>query len=129
MKNLYEQPADSPVWYLAHPIAPDARFTYEQNIAHVVHMIKLCYKAGVRVIAPYHTLCMAFEDSNPEERRVGLEVDCEIVRRLRRLILVGHKVSSGMLQERIALHKNSGVEIDLTNLSDDEVFHQLSNSL
>lgn len=87
---------DEPVWYLAHPLASDGRYSYQQNMDHAVKMVRLFYDCGVRVICPWHTLCLALDDTNLEHRRIGLEVDCNVVRSLGRIIMVGHKVSSGM---------------------------------
>lgn len=99
-------PLDSPdfgktssqkIWYLAHPLATDEHYTFQQNMDHVVHMMRLLFDCGIRTIAPYHTMCLALDDDNLEHRRIGLEVDCEIVKRLGgRVILTGHKLSRGM---------------------------------
>lgn len=88
------------VWYLAHPLAPDDKFNFQQNMDHVVHMMRLCFDEGFRVVAPYHTICLALDDDNLEHRRIGLESDCYVVKRLGRIIFTGHKMSSGMAQEQ-----------------------------
>lgn len=109
------------IWYLAHPVAPDDRFTYEQNLAHVVHLLRVCYEEGFRVYAPWHTICLGLPDSDPEFRRIGLEVDCELVRLTGHLILCGHRLSSGMQQELNALLAVPGnVYLDGVGLNDDE---------
>lgn len=115
-----------PVWYLAHPLAPDEHKTFQENMAHVVDMIRLCYDEGFRVIAPYHTICLALDDENSEHRRIGLEVDCLVARKLGRLILSGHKVSKGMLCEIEAVRSSITIGmreqriINLIELSDNE---------
>lgn len=89
---------------MAHPIAPDDRFTYEQNMQHILDMMQFFYvECGIRVIAPYHTMCLVLPDDQPEFRRIGLEVDLVVVRALGRLILAGHKISSGMKDELVAV--------------------------
>lgn len=94
-----------PVWYLSHPIAPDTSFTFEQNIAHVKHIMRLFYDAGVRVVAPYLSIMEVLDEENLEHRRIGLEVDCVVAQKLRYFILSGHKLSSGMKTEYEALDK------------------------
>lgn len=88
------------IWYLAHPLAPDDRFTFQQNMDHVVKLMRICYEEGWYVIAPYHTICLALDDDNEEWRRIGLEVDCNVVKKFGRILLTGHRCSSGMCHER-----------------------------
>lgn len=92
-----------PVFYMAHPVASDPKFDYEQNVTHIIEMMRFFFrKARVRVSAPYHTMLLALEDTDDAERREGLETDLCIVRCMNRLILVGHKISSGMQDELYA---------------------------
>lgn len=90
------------VWYLAHPVAADKQYTTQQNLDHILVMLKTCWQEGFRVFAPYHTMCHVFSEST-EYRQHGLEADCELVRRLGLMICVGHKLSSGMRLEAKAL--------------------------
>ena len=110
-----------PVWYLAHPVAPDDRYTYEQNMAHTLKVIGILMDAGVRVVAPWHTLCLCLDESNPDNRRLGLEIDCYVASALKRIILTGHKVSHGMKQEVQAIAKlgEEGWIIDVVGVSDE----------
>jgi hypothetical protein len=113
---LFNRYSNEPVYYMAHPLAPDEKFTFNQNMGHVVEMLKFFYGIGVRVIAPYHTMCLALDDDTPEDRRVGLEVDLSVVRSLKRLILVGHKISSGMRDELYANSESyqGGITLNFT---------------
>lgn len=94
-----------PVWYLSHPLAPDDKYSFLTNMDHVEHMMRLCFDAGYRVIAPYHTICRVLDDNNAEHRRIGLEVDCRIAFLLGRIIMCGHKISRGMLEEHDAVYR------------------------
>lgn len=89
---------DTPVWYLSHPLAEDKKYTFQKNMDHTLHMLELCLQEGFRAIVPYHSICLLGEET-AESRRVGLEIDCFVARRLGRIILSGHKISSGMLNE------------------------------
>lgn len=123
-------PADNPtfnkmsedaVWYLSHPLAPDDQQNFAQNMAHVLHMMRLCFDEGFRVVTPYHTHCLVLDDTNDEHRRMGLEIDCKIARMLGLMILTGHKISKGMHIELDALKSGpSNYWIDLTGLRDTE---------
>jgi hypothetical protein len=88
------------VWYLSHPLAPDGRFSFQQNMDHVVILMRIFFDHDVHVIAPYHTACLALDDERPEHRRMGLECDCKTVKLLGRIILSGHRLSTGMECEK-----------------------------
>jgi hypothetical protein len=123
-------PADNPffnkastdaVWYMAHPVAPDEKYDFAQNMAHVLHMMRLCFDEEFRVITPYHTHCLVLDDTNAAHRAMGLEIDCQIVRMLGVMILAGHKISRGMQIELDVLREGpSNYWIDLTGMSDDD---------
>lgn len=99
----FDRDSEQPVFYMAHPVASDNSYSIDQNLSHIIEMIYFFYtKCKVRVVAPYHTLCLTLDNKVPENLKVGLEVDCAIVKSLRRLILVGHKLSSGMKDEQLA---------------------------
>jgi hypothetical protein len=109
-----------PVFYLAHPLAPDDKYTFQQNMDHSVRMIRLCFDEGFRVVAPWHTICMALDDTNSEHRRIGLEVDCAIVHKLQRIILCGHKISRGMgLELSMIVSITSRNTINLVGMDDE----------
>jgi hypothetical protein len=110
------------VWYLSHPLAPDDKFTFQQNMDHVIHLMRICYEEGVMVIAPYHTICLALDDDNPRWRRMGLECDCNMARLMGYVLLTGHKLSSGMnheAQESMAC-KSGGIIRNLIGYNDEE---------
>jgi hypothetical protein len=88
------------VYYLSHPLAPDGDYTFQENMDHVLHLVKLFFDEGWYVIAPYHTICLALDDEKPEDRVKGLECDCNIARLMGNVVLTGHKLSSGMRHER-----------------------------
>ena len=111
------------VWYMAHPIAPDERYTFQQNMDHVLEMLHFFLVNGVYVIAPYHTMCLVLPDDNPEYRKLGLAVDVEVVQSIGSVVMVGHKVSSGMKQEEEACNELGarGLVLDCTTLSRKEI--------
>ena len=109
------------VYYLSHPVAPDERYTVQENLDHTVEVLSLFFEAGYRVIAPWHSLCLAknnaqFQDDE-EYREKCLVIDCEIVDLCDGVILVGHKLSKGMKREMEA-HTNT---INLISISDKDL--------
>lgn len=111
------------VYYLSHPLAPDDRFTFEQNMDHVIHLVRLFFEEGYMVIAPYHTICLALDDANDEWRRLGLECDCNVARKLGNMMLTGHKLSSGMNNEfeQAMCCKTGGIIHNFIGYNDDEL--------
>lgn len=104
LENFNPSPKE-PVWYLSHPLAPDDRYTFQENMDHTLKMMRLCFDEGFRVIAPYHTMCLVLDENNIEHRRIGLETDCRVANLLGRIILTGHKLSKGMQCELDAVVK------------------------
>lgn len=96
---------DEPVWFLSHPLAPDDKFTFQQNMDHVLELMNMFYSVGLRVICPWHTMCLCLDDNDPEMRRIGLEVDCFVANAIGRIVLTGHKLSSGMECELASVMK------------------------
>lgn len=127
MGTLESHPADDPkfnqfhhptVWYMAHPLASDESYTRERNMEHVLHMVRLFFSEGIRVVAPYHTIMLVLDDHNPDHRRIGLETDLAVVEKLGRVILCGHKISRGM---RFELEASRGPYVSLVGKKDSEV--------
>lgn len=106
------------VWYLAHPLKPDEKFTVEQNMEHVVRLTRIFFDHGIYVCTPYHTCMLALDDTNIEHRRMGIEMDNIVLRRLNKIILVGHKLSYGMAEELKLVQSQEGEVRDLTEISD-----------
>ena len=111
------------IYYLSHPLAPDDEYTFQQNMDHVVHLIRLFYEEGWHVIAPYHTICLALPDDNIEYRITGLEVDCNVCRKIGNVILTGHKFSSGMRHEfeQAMTCRSGGIIHNFIGYNDDEL--------
>jgi hypothetical protein len=111
------------IWYMSHPLAGDDKYTFEQNMEHVVHTMRIFYEEGWMVVAPYHTICLALWDDNPEWRRLGLECDCNIARTLGFMVMTGHKISSGMKNEAEAAMrcKTGGVIHNFVGYNDEEL--------
>lgn len=110
---------DTRVWYLAHPVAGDEKFTIGQNLTHSLEVARIVWDAGYRVILPWHTHCLFLDDSNPEHRATGMECNRQILESVGRIILVGHKLSGGMEAEaKIVSSLIGGVLIDLIGVSD-----------
>lgn len=115
---MFGTTSDTEVWYLAHPVAPDPIRTYQENLSDVAVWMRICFEEGFRVIAPYHTICLALDDENQEHRRIGLETDIYVAKKLGKIILSGHKLSSGMREEANAIVGMDGELIDLIEMDE-----------
>lgn len=113
------------VWYLAHPVAPDERFSLQENLDHTVEVLRILFETGVYAVAPWHTMLLGIPDS-PENRELGLAIDVAVVRKLGRIILTGHKVSSGMKVEIESL-PSGATTINLVGVADKYIPQYLWN--
>jgi hypothetical protein len=110
------------IFYLSHPLAPDNRYSFSENMAHVLHIMRICFEEGVAVVAPYYAMCLALDDTNPASREYGLTLDVEMAVLLGNMILVGHKLSSGMKLELNAARLDHEARIfDFVGLNDTEL--------
>lgn len=152
----YTHPLDEPtydhefktkVWYLAHPLAPDDKFTFQENMDHALKMMRICFEQGFYNIAPWHTMVCAWGGGvePPEQRIRALETDCFVAHSLGRIILTGHKRSRGMLAEYDAVCRRvkewndqyiksyhlqvniNDVVIDLTSMNDELAIEHLQH--
>lgn len=113
---LFDALYSGPVWYLAHPVASDGRFTLEQNLAHVLKILPIFVDAGVHVLCPWYAAVACLDDKNPSHRRLMLEADIACAQALGRVLLTGHKISRGMELEAQAC--SSKKWINLVGISD-----------
>ena len=113
------------IWYLAHPVKSDDKYTTEQNLEHALIVQGLLFEAGVITIMPWHTYCTIYGAAEGERLATCLEMDAEMVKMTGRLILTGHRLSHGMAVEYEALN---GELIDLIGVPDrflSEVVHHI----
>lgn len=101
-----------PVFYLSHPLQADDKMTFQANVDHAKRMMRVCFDEGFRVIAPYLSIIEVLDDDNLEHRRVGLETDCYVAHQLGRIIMTGHKLSSGMSCELDAVQSRVNEWLD-----------------
>lgn len=103
------------IWYLAHPVSRDDKYTTEQNLDHALKIQKILFEAGIVTVMPWHSYCLTYGSAEGERLAKCLKMDCQIVKLLGKLILVGHKLSYGMAVEFDAL---DGEFIDLIGVPD-----------
>lgn len=115
-----------PVWFLAHPVADDVHYTFPQNMAHVLTLAHMCFAARVPVIAPYLLTCQVLDDLDPLQRKLGMDVNDELIFALGRVILCGHRRSKGMQHElELATSMRNYRVIDLVGVPDAEFYDRL----
>lgn len=122
----FNRHSTDPIWYLAHPVASDEVKTIDQNLADILHLMRLFTRQGVKVQAPYYTLIQACEDNEPEIRLRGMEINLRICRTFGTILLTGHKVSKGMRDELDAATecKQGGVIFNFIGMSNAEIIAQ-----
>lgn len=98
--------------YIAHPFGQDP----ERNRAKARRWVRWAVTSGYAPEAMWILLTELFDDATPEQRALGLRVDCALVERCDEVWLVGGHVSLGMATEaRHALECGIPV-LDLTGL-------------
>jgi len=88
-----------PLYYLAHPIAPDDAHTYAENMGDAQEWWTWLLRKNVSVCAPWFGLCSVLDDSDPSDRELGMRVDQAVLERCDGLIFTGHTMSNGMRKE------------------------------
>lgn len=102
------------VAYLAHPLSAPTREGIEQNRRNAAKWAAWLWRQGYSVECSW-IVCTGELEETPENRKFGLESDCEQVRRADIMVLCGPKISGGMLLEANAASKI----FDLTRLGYD----------
>lgn len=92
-----------PVFYVAHPVTTDSKYTLDENLVNVqawIRWLTLAYPEYI-FIAPWVAEVLAFKTENmdPDFYDRVLSDDEEVVRHLDGILLVGGKVSTGMGRE------------------------------
>lgn len=124
-----------PVWFLAHPVAGDEKYSYDDNIGsneeetvgHIIQCLTMCFRAGLYAIAPYHTLCLALDDADENDRTMGTITGLSLIRSLKRVILSGHKISRGMEAEVAACLDCGGQILNMVGVADKDFVYELRN--
>ena len=89
--------SDLPVVYIAHPVSGDV----ETNLAAAARWVRwAAVHMGVAPVAPYIEMCAAMDDSDPEERAIGMRADHAILAKCDEVWLCGDRISEGMIGER-----------------------------
>ena len=109
------------VWYLAHPLAEDDRYTTEENLAHARKILKILLDEGFQVVAPWMTLCQVLDDNDLEQRRKGIDINVAVVSHLNAIILAGHRLTMGMSRELAVIELEGGWVLDLLGVPDDKI--------
>ena len=109
--------------YTCHPVAPDERYSTQQNLDSIDAIEKKITSNGnFAIISPWSSLCRVTEDSNPEERELGIDFNLLTLRVFKliadklgkplELWAYGHRISSGM-KEEIELAKELGIPVKI----------------
>jgi hypothetical protein len=121
------------VWYLAHPVAPDALSSFDNNMNSLLSYIRVLHSIGIHVQAPYYAnLAAGLDDNDPEVQRAGIEGNLRCLNGgYDGLVLCGHKMSSGMRQE---FESFCGPVLNFIGMTEDDIracftdnFHSLQS--
>lgn len=121
-----------PLYYVAHPVAADTEYTYEENLEHALWCYRQVLNAGYAAFMPWHTMLLVAPDGDVHWRARGIKLDCLTVARFDGIILTGHKLSGGMQRELLtfAMCGNTDLPdgqaiIDVTGVPDSRLLIEL----
>lgn len=106
--------------YMAHCVRPEAGESIAGNLASAKAWLKFLnerHRDEFVFIAPWILGCELWDDSNPEERAYGFEMNQCVISRCDELWMVGPRLSNGMLEERAVIEANGGSVTDFTGMS------------
>lgn len=106
------------VVYLAAPLSGPTHEAIQGNRARAARWCAWAVRQGVCPVAMWIVLTGELPET-PENRALGLELDCEVVRRCDELWLVGGRVSSGMQEEALEARRHGIPVLDLTELGEE----------
>lgn len=107
------------VFYLAHPVAGDV----PGNLARAKRWLPWLFRRAptLVIVAPWilELETLPLRDTNPDERRLGLERNLAALQRCEGAILVGGRISAGMLVEARHAYARGLRVFDMTMLGDE----------
>jgi hypothetical protein len=111
----------NPIVWMMHPLSAPTPEGIDANLARAKRWLAWLYRTfpNVDFAAAWIPCCESMSDADPAERERGLQFDCEMVRRLDGVWMVGGRISSGMERERAAAVAAGKRVIDLTALGEE----------
>lgn len=87
--------------YIAAPVSPKDGETIQSNLHRAKRWLRhmmLSYP-NITPVAPWITTCEVLDDTNPEDRARGIQMNETMISRCESVWMVGPRVSAGMLAE------------------------------
>ncbi len=84
-----------PLAYICSPL----RGNYPGNTEKARQYCRKVYEAGYTPIAPHIFFPQFLNDAIPEERKDGMDMSCQLLRRCHVLVVCGDSISDGMMNE------------------------------
>ena len=104
--TVEEKPME--LWYLAHPISGDDQYNEYQNMEHALVVQVLLWEAGLKTVNTWYSFASHYGSAreDPERLEEFLNLDKAVIKALGGIVLVGHKMSSGMEAEFLFAQAN-----------------------
>ena len=104
-----------PVVYVAHPLNAPTRAGIDANRAAASRWVAWAALNGCATVADWIILSGHLPET-PQNRALGLEIDCTLIERCDAVLLVGGRISEGMAIERAHAQISDVASVDLTEL-------------
>lgn len=83
------------VVFISHPLRGDIA----SNLKSALTWVRWAVKQRVNPVMPWFTLVHAFDDTDPNERLLGMDISMSILLRCDELWVCGERISEGMQAE------------------------------
>lgn len=121
VRSLEEIPRGLTVLYVAHPLGAPTKEGIQANIARAKRWLRwLCDHDTRHAFAiPWLPYAEALDDLIPEHRERGLRDGKEMIKRHDGIVLVGGRMSTGMVQDNAAMRERGRPCVDLLHLGEE----------
>lgn len=113
------------LWYLSCPIKPVEGETYQDTKREGLDWYRFLLLQGLNVVAPYWGLLQTLDDTNPEERKLGMSIDEQVHDRCDGLVVVGGvkrvQASKGVQADILFATKRERPILRFYGMTEDEV--------
>lgn len=106
------------VVYIAAPLTAPTRELVQQNRARAMRWCAWAVAQGVAPVADWIILTGVLEET-PENRELGLRIDCTLIERCDELWQVGGRISAGMAIEAAHAYAHGKRVVDFTHLGEE----------
>lgn len=104
--------------YIAAPYSAQNERVINDNIKTAIWLGRKAIEDGKVPFVPHLMYPMILDDNNPEERKLGIQLDLEVINKCDEFWYLASRITKGMQQE-IEYAKSKGLEVKAVSAPDD----------